>query len=81
MEGAMAGGLRITLDTDHTKAVVVKDHEGNPPIIVPVRDPHSPIQTLVHQGIVAVQTATIVWTKSSPDRVCYLIGGNWHCFG
>ncbi len=74
-------GLVIKLDVDHKIPVVVTDHQGNAPKIVPVKDAHSPIQTLVGQSIVAVQTATIVWTKSSPDRVCYLIGGNWHCFG
>ena len=75
-------GLVVTIDVDHKKPIVIKDHDGKNAKIVPVKDPHGPIQTLVDQGkVVAVQTATIVWTTSSPDRVCYYIGGNWHCFG
>ena len=77
-EAAMPG-LVIRLDTDHQKPVLIKDHAGRRPKKVAPKNPHNPVQDLVDKGIVAVQTVTIVWTKSSPRCVWYWFGGNWHC--
>ncbi len=68
-------GLVITLDTDHQKPVIVKDHLGKEPKKLAVKNPQNPIQDLVDRGIVAVQTATIVWTKQNPQCVTLIIGG------
>jgi len=74
-------GLVVTIDVDCNKQIDVKDHEGNLAKTVKVKDPNNPIQTLSGQTIVAMQTATIIWTKSSPGQVCLVIGGNLRCFG
>ncbi len=72
-------GLVVTIDVDHTKPMVVKDHQNNTAKIVPV-NPQSPLSTPGGKSIVAMQTVTIIWSKSSADTVCYVIGGNMYCF-
>ncbi len=72
--------LVITLDADHQK-LIVKDHLGKEdPRKSAVINHQNPIQDLVAAGkakdIVAVQTATIVWSKSSPGCVSISILGN-----
>ncbi len=73
-------GLVVTIDVDHTKPMVVKDHQNNTARMVPVTNPNNPLQTLTGKTIVAMQTVTIIWSKSSGETVCYVIGGNMHCF-